>query len=234
VIKQDINSHTYVHVSLTRGEARLGGSIMDLEDIKKIAQAAIHFEPALQVLIPESRRDDLDAMSNWIDNERFLGRAFSRRKAIGMIESCNSTREVIELVCPDKSFRPWLDPICFEWNFRTLYKHRSIEFRSVGTNVGYDMAVAWAEMALLFVQAALQIPTPISMKLIPANVRELKRFLGLDKLRNLRLVFDGKEDDESMQPEIIQFQGTGLQRKLQMILDSDEELQRRLARGQLL
>jgi hypothetical protein len=219
---------------MTRGEARPDGNIMDLEDIKKIAQAAIHFEPALQVLIPGSRRDDLDAMSNWIDNEKFLGRAVSRRKAIGMIESCNSTREVIELVSPDKSLRPWLDQIRFEWNFRTLYKHRSIEFRSVGTNVGYDVAVAWAEMVLLFVQAALQIPTPMSLKLIPANVRELKRFLGLDKLRNLRLLFDGKEDDESMQPEITQFQGTEIQEKLQMRLDIDEELQRRLVRGQVL
>ncbi len=234
VIKPDMNSHTFIHVSLARGGARPGGSIMDLQDIKKIAQCVIHFETALQVLIPQTRRGDHSAMSNWIDNDKFLEKAFSRRKAIEMIESCNSTREVVELTSPDKLLRPWTDQICFSWNFRTLSKYKSIEFRSAGTDLGSDTATAWAELVLLFVRAAIQISGPEFLRQIPANVGELKKFLGLDKLKNLKPIFDGKKDDESMQPEITRFQGTREQGKLQTRLKADEELVRRLAEGQMI
>jgi hypothetical protein len=231
-IKPDPNSHTYIQISMTRVIERRGGSMMDLEDIKRIAQCAIHFEPALQVLIPKHRRNDLDAMSNWVDNENFLMNGFSRRKVIAMIEACRSTREVIELMSPDKSLTPWMDQILFAWNFRSLYAYGSIEFRSAGTNLGSGRVFAWAELVLFFVQAALKIPSPESLRTVPANVGELKKFLGVDKIGNLARILDGHKDHESLQPRLTQFHGTRLEGPLQVRLDVDEELQRRLALGE--
>lgn len=222
VIRKDRNSRTCIHVSVKRGEARPGVGVVDLQDVKKIAQCVIHFATAIQVLTPKGLRGDLGAMSNWIDNDNFLQKAFSRRKAIDLIESCSSTREVIELVCRDKSLRPWTDQIYFAWNFRALYKKRSIEFRSAGTNLDSDTTISWAEIVLLFVQAAVQIPTSESLRTIPADVGALKQFLGVDKLKNLNPIFSGKGDEERMQPEILQFRGQ-LTQSLQARLDADDE-----------
>lgn len=117
------------------------------------------------------------------------------------------------------------------WNFRAIEKFGSIEFRKGDASRNGREAVAWAELVLLFVQAAVQT-TPESLKEVPANVAALKNFLGRDKLLPLKPLLAGKSGRESLQPTLLPYERIGDPVVLQRKLKFDEEKQRRLARRQ--
>lgn len=216
---------THVHISLEReGSGAAGGGIgMSLQDIKRIAQCAIHFEPAIEALVPPERRRNVFIMSNWIDNAKFADERVTRQVAIEMIEECAHVNEIISLLCPIPQDRN------FAWNFRALRRFGTIEFRKGGASLNAAEALAWAELTLLFAEAALQV-APKSLRTMPANIRGLKTFLGPDKLNYLRAMFDGKSGDESLQPQIIMTDDGKQEEILRKKLKYDEELQRQLAK----
>ncbi len=206
---------THVHVSV----ARQGGSGMGRPNMKKIAQCIIHWEPALEVLVPEERRGNVYASSNWIDNKNF--ESLTRSEAIEMIENCRSLEEVILLMSPKPQGRFWA------WNFQAMRKSRTIEFRKGGASLNGEQALAWAELVLLFIEAAVQTDIE-SLRTVPAIIKTLKIFLGEDKLNNVKPLFEGKKDQESVQPTIVGKPSFDTELLRQKMLKKDANEQRRL------
>lgn len=186
---------THVHISMQRGmqPGTTLGTGMGLQNLKKIAQCAIHFEPALEALVPEGRRANIFAVSNWIDNINFADPSTTRQVAMNIIDRCSRESELIELMCPPPHQR------CFAWNFWALKKFGTIEFRKGSASVNASDALAWAELTILFVQAAVQA-LPESLLTRPANIEELRRFLDPNKLRYLKPMFNQLNGEESLQP----------------------------------
>ena len=231
-ITDDPGNYTYIHAAVLRKSPKYpddGYYTIELVDLRKIAQCALHFEPAVLALVPTARQRRLDAMSNWIDNDNFLETGISRRQAINLLNGCASTASLIRLVCPDRNIWPWSDRVCFAWNFRSFHRDQTVEFRSCGANLGWETASAWMAFVSCFVQAAVRVEAPESLEQIPANVGALKEFLGgAVKIGALGALFEGRKDRQSTEPEILRFQGTPLAGKLQSRLDQDELLQRKL------
>ena len=218
---------THVHISMQRGVQR-GSAIrigMGLQNMKKIAQCVIHFEPALEALVAPERRGNLFAASNWIDNMRFAARTITRLVAIEAIGRCARESDLINLMCPPPQER------CYAWNFRALKKFGTIEFRKGTASLNADEALAWAEFTLLFVQAAMQVSLK-SLVSKPANIAELKGFLGVEKLNYLKPMFDGKDGTECLQPELLTFRTTEFEAMLLEKLKDDADRQRFLAKEQ--
>jgi hypothetical protein len=179
-----------------RGGKGGGGIGMGLRNLKKIAQCIIHFEPALEALVPKDRRGNIYACSNWIDNQWFANSYMTRGEVIDIIGRCDSQTDLIRLMCPKPQKR------FFAWNFHALNKFGTIEFRKGGASLKGDEAIAWAELVLLFVQSAVQIDRE-SLRTMPANIKGLKRFLGVHELRDLEPLLEGKDEDEIVEPKII-------------------------------
>lgn len=186
---------THVHISMQRGmqPGTTLGTGMGLQNLKRIAQYAIHFEPALEALVPEGRRANMFAVSNWIDNINFADTSITRQVAMKMIDRCDRQSELIELMCPLPHKR------CYAWNFWALKKFGTIEFRKGSASLNAGDALAWAELTILFVQAAVKA-LPDSLLTRPANIEELRRFLGPNKLRYLKPMFNQLTGEESLQP----------------------------------
>ncbi len=226
LISTNFMCSTHIHISVRRDMPPSGGGLgMGLKNLKKIAQAAIHFEPALEPLLTEKRRGNIYVSSNWIDNAMFKKKEITRRVAIQMIEACKNEGDVINLMCPEPQNR------YFAWNFRAMKRFGTIEYRKGSPSVNASEALAWAELTILFVDAALQ-STPKSLAPIPANVRGLKGFLGADKLKYLKPMFSRMNGAESLQPQLLIYNNLEEEEMLQRKLGADEEKQKRLAQGQ--
>jgi Putative amidoligase enzyme len=198
---------------------------LGLTNMKKIAQCVIHFEPALEALVPAERRRNPFVMSNWIDNFRFADETITRGVAIEMIHECTSESELIGLMCPRPQER------YYAWNFRAIGRFGTIEFRKGSASLNASDALAWAEYTLLFVQSAVQT-SPKSLRRVPANIRALKEFLGVEKINHLKPIFQGKDDKESLQPQPMMLQTFEAVEILGRKLTNDEMEQRRLAEKQ--
>lgn len=227
IVSKNVLCGTHVHISMqpkipTGGGRRTG---MGLQNIKRIAQCAIHFEPALEALVSEDRRHNPFVMSNWIDNVKFVDKRVTRQVAIDMIENAANENELINLLCPFPQERH------FAWNFRALRRFGTIEFRKGSASLNAADALAWAELTLLFVQSALQT-APSALRTIPANIRGLRKFLGKGELKYLNPMFDGKNGEESLQPEIMLMRDEEELEILRTKLKDDAKLQRELAKRQ--
>lgn len=216
---------THVHISMTQGAPNKasGGLGMGLQNMKKIAQCAIHFEPALEALGCEYPLPCSPVASNWIDNKNFAYPDVTRQVAMQMIENCNTEDQLIDLMCPNT------DGLFWAWNFRAMKTLGTIEFRNGDTPLNGYQAIAWAELVVLFVQAAIKTK-PSSVSTIPANIRGLKEFLGLDKLHDLKPLLDGTNADDCFQPQVLLQRNQEEVEMLQEKLRADDERQRRVGR----
>lgn len=196
---------------------------MGLENMKKLAQCIIHFEAALEALLPDERRGNLYAHSNWIDNRWFAAPFVTREAAMDAIGNCASQNDLIKLMCPDPQER------YFAWNFLALNKFGTIEYRKGGASLTADMAVAWGQLVLLFVQSALQVKRD-SLKTMPASIGGLKEFLGAEKLEELKPLMDGKNEEESVQPTLLLWRDGDVKAMLKEKLEVDARRQRELVR----
>ncbi|POS70590.1 hypothetical protein DHEL01_v211019 [Diaporthe helianthi] len=113
-VTADETCSTHVHVSKAEGYTS--------EQLKRLAQAVIHFEPAFEALVPPERRKNEYARSNWIDNKNFGYQRLSRPQSITLLEGCTTVREVVDLMNPDGSKY-------FGWNFQAIPKYSTVEFR---------------------------------------------------------------------------------------------------------
>lgn len=223
IVSKTTQCSTHIHISALHESE--GGAGFSFQDLKKIAQCIIYFEPALEALTPEERRGNIYASSNWIDNRWFTHPVMTRSAVIDIIETCGSQAELILLMSPTPQKR------FFAWNFRALNKFGTIEFRKGGASLNGGEAIAWAELVLLFVQSAMQTEKE-SLKAMPANIRGLKTFLGADKLKDLGPLLKGKNDDESVQPKIVLSRNDKETASLEKKLRKDDEEQRKRAKKQ--
>ena len=214
---------THVHISIRRG--------FQLVDMQRIAQCIIHFEPAIEALLPEPRRGLSYARSNWLDNRNFLSK--SRQYAIEAISRTRERQEVVDLMSP----RPLGEH--FAWTFCKLEKHKTIEFRKPGPSESAAEAIMWAEFAMGFVLAAMQTENTVGyFRRVPPNVGGLKRFLLQEKKERhmcdpsyLEPLWRGKTGNESRQPRpAVESHWERLLPKVEEMVDREEKEYLRLYR----
>ncbi|KAG6366155.1 hypothetical protein INS49_000331 [Diaporthe citri] len=158
---------THVHVSKAEGYTA--------EQLKKLAQAVIHFEPAFEALVPPERRKNEYARSNWIDNKNFGYQRLSRQESITVLERCTTVREIVDLMNPDGSKY-------YGWNFQAIQKYSTVEFRRGAASTSVNDVFSWVELA--FIELGVVEGPGLNDK------RYFNRLLvkrGLDKSPNARL-----------------------------------------------
>lgn len=197
-ITTDVHCSTHVHISITRGFV--------LEDLKRIAQCIIHFEPAIEALVPPERRGNHYSKSNWLDNPVFASKDKSPREAIQEIGRAKTREEVVQLMTPGKDSY-------YTWNFQSLARLKTIEFRKGSPSRNAREALAWAEFTMTFILSAMQTEDPPRyLDRIAPNVDGLKRFLLQEKREPsmcdpeyLEPLWVGTTGKESVQPTVIGF-----------------------------
>lgn len=153
---------THVHVSLEGGYS--------LDELKLVAQAALHFEPSFEALVPEARRYHSECQSSWIDSHEFAIKGQSRAESILIISRATSFHTLLDLMQPYNVRR-------YIWNFRSILKYYTIEFRKPPASKTANEALAWAELAISFVQTSIRYASPERLGQIPPTVGGLRWFL---------------------------------------------------------
>lgn len=189
---------THVHLSRTGGYS--------LVDLKKICQSIIHFEPAFEALLPEDRLSNEYARSNWLDNANFAHQNLSRKQSIAAIQRTSNMRELILLMNPNHDKM-------FGWNFLYLLSspNGTIEFRRGAACISAQQVFVYIEVAMSFIEAAVQLGTPEHLEKIPGTVGGLKRFISAARLPNnvpglydsryLSLFFGNRNDNTFREPK---------------------------------
>ena len=166
-ITADSNCGTHVHVS-KRQQFGLG-------PLKRIAQCIIHFEPAIEAIVPPSRRGNQFARSNWLEGEKFALKRISRTQAIELIGLMQQREDVRKSMCPRKNGK------YAAWSFAAMKQLETIEFRKPPASTTAAECLKWAEFATTFIIAALEIGDDADtigyLDDIPPNVGGLKNFL---------------------------------------------------------
>lgn len=163
-VTADETCSTHVHVSKAEGYTS--------EQLKRLAQAVIHFEPAFEALVPPERRKNEYARSNWIDNKNFGYQRLSRPQSITLLEGCTTVREVVDLMNPDGSKY-------FGWNFQAIPKYSTVEFRRGAASTSLNDVYSWVELAVSFVNASLRLSTAAGLGQFDSTVGGLTQFIEL-------------------------------------------------------
>ncbi|KAF7505735.1 hypothetical protein GJ744_000501 [Endocarpon pusillum] len=185
---------THIHISIE--------SETSLQDSKRIAQAVIHFETALEALMPPERRGNEYAKSNWLDGRRFGREGLTRHESIAAIEKASHLRELVDLMQP---FRFGADRD-YAWNFLGLQSFpRTIEFRKPPVSLTPDAVLSWAELALAFVHASVRCESSKLQK-VPPTIGGLRWFLhqfhvpGMNEPARLERLWTGKDQRAAVEP----------------------------------
>ncbi|KAN0074047.1 hypothetical protein V8E54_007984 [Elaphomyces granulatus] len=193
-VSGNANCSTHVHVS--RAED------FTPSELKCIAQAIIHFEPAFEVLVPPERRGNRYSRSSWIDNPHLACRNLSRDQSIDLIESLNTVDQIIEVMNPDLSKY-------FGWNFLPIRTLKTIEFRRGSVSLTSDDTFMWVELAMSFIKAASIQNSPQQLRQYPRTTGGLKAFIqnaylptqpGTHGSSYLDLIFHGKDSSARLEP----------------------------------
>lgn len=201
-----------------------------LSDLMKIAQCIIHFEPAFEAILPEHRRGNIYAKSNWLDNPTLGHSGLSRQDSIQAIEMTSTVSGLVDLMNPSNDKM-------FGWNFlyMTDGKRATVEFRRGAGCTAVQYALMYAELTIAFVGAAIQSEGVVE---IPATVGGLKFFLSksgpipkLVSLENLDVLFGGKSELAFCEPKTVGDLSVDKLRKLQKKKEKDE---RKIAAAEVL
>ncbi|KAK4202980.1 putative amidoligase enzyme-domain-containing protein [Triangularia verruculosa] len=159
------NRNCSTHVHLSRAEP------WNVIQIKRLAQAIVHFEPAFEAMVPPERRNNEYARSNWIDNARFVGK--SRDQAMDMIEQQGTIKNVIHLMHGADEQSKY-----YGWNFLTLESYKTVEFRRGAPSMSVKDVFMWVELAMEFMQAAIIVKTRADFSKYARNVGGLKKLIA--------------------------------------------------------
>jgi Putative amidoligase enzyme len=188
-ITSDVSCSTHIHVSLMMQYS--------LEQVQRIAAAAIHFEEAVEALVPESRRINGSCRSSYINGPAGKVKQRSRGSLIAAIENTNNVSSVVGLMQhPGDKF--------YCWNFLPHFELGTIEFRKPPPSETLADALGWAEFAINFVQASLSCGTSDKLRNFQPNVGGLRRFLrrvstaGVNEPRRLERIWRGHRDEEAV------------------------------------
>jgi Putative amidoligase enzyme len=210
---------THVHLSLSGGYT--------LQNLKQIAQTIIHFEPALEALLPENRRGNEYSKSNWLDNRNFGYKKWSRAESIELIDQCSSMRDLVLLMNPNHDKM-------FGWNFLYLLQDNkgTVEFRRGAASTSVTDVFMWIELAMSFTQAALRIGLPQNLRKVPRTIGGLRWFIekagllkavsGMNDPRYLDRLFAGKHSDATISPRPLGELSTEKKKKLMKKKEEDK------------
>lgn len=149
--------------------------------------------------MPEDRLSNEYARSNWLDNANFGHRNLSRKQSIAAIQRASSMRELVLLMNPNHDNM-------FGWNFLYLLNspNGTIEFRRGAACTSAQQVFVYIEIAMSFIEVAVQLGTAENLEKVPGTVGGLKQFIsttclpnnvpGLYNLRYLSLFFSNKSN----------------------------------------
>lgn len=170
-------------------------------ELKRLAQAIVHFEPAVEALVPADRRGNKYVKSNWLDNPSFGHVLKTRAEATALIENVNNIDELVQLM--EQRFDS-----NYAWSFETVrdVSRPTIEFRKPPVSRTPEQALSWAEFVISFVKASLRTPSVERLGEVPPTLGGLRWFLkkgrivGVSEPRRLDRLFRGKDDDSTLAP----------------------------------
>ena len=173
-----------------------------LPQLKRIAQAVIQFEPALEALVPAYRRGNKYAKSNWLDNCSLGHCNLSRSECIDEISKVRYGEELVELMGEtfDRDY---------SWNFTSLrYRNRpTLEFRKPPVCTTVEQTLGWAEFTISFIQSSIKCATSERLQQVPPTIQGLRWFLqqGHEPTVNepslLDVIFNGKPANAALAPK---------------------------------
>ncbi len=147
----------------------------------RIASAAVHFEPAIEALVP-GRRGHPDAESNWLNSVLMAGPWTDRPGCIrGLNAKGNSLVGVMDLMDGGYHHAHKL-----AWDCACAYSTGnwgSINFRRPGPSRSPDEAIAWMEFTISFMRGAIRCPLEL-LESIPSTVGGLRWFMREFQLAN--------------------------------------------------
>ena len=152
------SSHTHVNMSLS--------GPFKTQDLKRIAQAAIHFKPALDQLMPGFNVDQ---------NMKSLGlgkKASHGIKAIDAIQDSANPKDLIRLIQEPNDEN-------YDWNFTCILASeiKEVSFRRPPTSKTSQEVLGWVELAMSFGLAAIKCSETEDLQKISADVQGLRWFL---------------------------------------------------------
>jgi Putative amidoligase enzyme len=182
---------THIHISIKPG--------YELVDLQRIACAVIHFETAIEAVVPPERRGNPFATSNWMASPLLAQKGLTRAESIALIERGRWDDEALKPV-QEFGMRD------YAWNFESLHKHGTIEFRKPPACTTPEEVLSWAELALNFIQAAIRYGTLERLLKVPATVGGLRWFLrqaevpDLNEPDRLEMIWEGKDMNSAVEP----------------------------------
>lgn len=173
---------THVHVSTDTG--------FHVRQAKAIARAILYFEPAINALVPPDRRKNSYCKTFYLCNKNFQG--LDPKQAIDVIDAIIELDDETDgIAAPDTSpefyDEEFAHPITkimnnhkryFTWNFVTIVRTTTIEFRQAPGVTTPGETLAWVEFVVTFVNAALlKANSYAALEDFDINVDGLKKFL---------------------------------------------------------
>ncbi|CAG8081516.1 unnamed protein product [Penicillium salamii] len=154
-----------VHVHISPPE----GNPWSLRTLKSICRHILHFEPAILAIVPDHRRHNRYAASNYCDNSLLKGKSY--RGCLAAIERCTNHVEVTDLL--NDSGRRY-----FAWNLTNLYYggKSTIEFRQAPASKDEKSCLPWVEFVASFVHSSKMSASDTTSR-FSRDVQGLKRFL---------------------------------------------------------
>ena len=155
---------THVHISPSESAS------WSLGHLKRLSMAIIWFEPAIEVILPKQRRQNIWAKANHKDHPQFKVQTIEN--IFHTINSCETTDAMIECMNPQ-------DDRYFGWNFTNLRENAigTVEFRRPPGVTGRVACLSWMEFTAAFVRAATSIQDPTDLLSIQQSVEGMKSFL---------------------------------------------------------
>lgn len=188
-IEENKDCGTHVHVSVEGGYS--------LEELKRIASAVISFEPAFEALVPEHRRQSCEyARSIWIGSREFAANGLTRAQCVLKLNETKDFHEFLALMQPYSQRG-------LAWNFQSITKYYTVEFRKPPASKTAREALGWAELAMTFIQTSMKHGTSEKLKLVPPTIGGLRWFLrqnhsvpGFNEPEQLSWIWEAKDPNE--------------------------------------
>lgn len=192
-ITGDDSCATHIHVSVEGGYS--------FEEIKRVARSAIHFEAAFDALVPSVRRGGNCewAKSSWLDSEHLALKDRSREQSMIFLDTVNDFFSFLSVMNPDGERG-------YTWNFHSIEKFYTIEFRKPPASITANEVLSWAELAMSFVQASIRYGSLEKLRRVPSNIGGLCWFLeqcnvpGFNEHHRLHRFWEGRDARAFEQP----------------------------------
>lgn len=161
-----VNESCGLHVHISPD----GESVWTLQDLKRISQAIIYFDSAIECLVPPHRRQNVWSKSNRVDNPKLNGKSDSR--ILKMIDSYETLDDIVMLMINGSDRN-------YGWNFTNIYTGGTftVEFRRGPGAAQREICLQWTEFVINFVHAAKCGGTESELAVYSRDVQGLRHFL---------------------------------------------------------